>query len=465
MEELSILEAQQQMQTGSLSSEVLTGFYLKRIKRFDSELHSVIEVNPEALNIAKALDLERQAGHVRGALHGIPVLLKDNISTAQMQTTAGSLALEGHVATDDATLVKLLKQAGAVILGKTNMTEWANFMTTGMTNGYSSRGGQTINPYDANITTGGSSSGSGVAIAANFAMVAVGTETSGSILSPSNQNNLVGIKPTVGLISRNRIVPISSTQDTAGPMARTVMDAALLLEVLAGHDKSDPITLTAPKKVAYSQLERLDLQGLRLGIPKEVFWDFPSAAEKPVLEAALEVLKKLGATLVEANLPEAKTIADQGYAVLVQEFRRDLNKFLRTTKLKNLNTLIKTNDANPEQLLKFGQVLLNAAAGAVGTNGLEYAMARAADLKYAKGGLDAAFEQHNVDALVFPMYWGAKPGAKAGYPTVIVPAGFTEAGHPVGISFLGKAFSEKTLLEIAFAFEQATKHRKAPSLK
>ena len=413
--------------------------------------------------MARVTDAERKKGQVRSALHGIPILIKDNISTAdQMQTTAGSRALLGHIAQKDAEIVRRLHLAGAVILGKTNMTEWANFMSTNMPSGYSSRGGQTVNPYDSNLTPGGSSSGTGVAIAANFAVVGIGTETSGSILNPSNQNSLVGIKPTVGLVSRRGIIPISGTQDTAGPMTRTVQDAAILLQVMLGGDAQDGITKNQPKNFIIPKLKRLDLQGLRLGVPREVFWDFPSTFEQEVLEASLKVLRELGATVIERNLPEAKAASNLGYGVLIHEFKRDLNKYLRQTPIKNLANLIRFNDADPENMLRYGQVLLLAAQSSLGAKSLEYLRVRAEDLRLAKAGLDTALE--SVDALVFPTYWGSSVGAKAGYPTIIVPAGYTETGLPVGISFLGKAWSESQLLEIAYAFEQATLARVPPKL-
>jgi amidase len=459
MTELSILEAQKQLQNGEQTAIGLTQFYLERIKTLDPALRSVLELNPDALEIAAKLDQQK----TRGLLHGIPVLIKDNISTAdKLQTTAGSRALLGHIAKEDAEIVRRLREAGAIILGKTNMTEWANFMTTNMPSGYSSRGGQTVNPYDPNLTPGGSSSGTGVAIAAHFAVVGIGTETSGSILSPSNQNSLVGIKPTIGLVSRCGIIPISSTQDTAGPMTRTVQDAAVLLQVMLGRDPRDGITKTQPKNFIIPKLERLDLQGVRLGVPREVFWNFPSTFEQTVLEAALEVLPDLGATVIDTNLPEAKAASNLGYGVLIHEFKRDLNKYLRHTPIKNLANLIRFNDSDPQNLLRYGQVLLLAAQSSLGTKSLEYLRARAEDLRLAKAGLDAALQ--NVDALIFPSYWGSSLGAKAGYPTIIVPAGYTETGLPVGISFLGRAWSELQLLEIAYAFEQATLARVPPKL-
>ncbi len=459
--ELTIQGAQQQMQRGEQTALGLTKYYLERIEKFDPALKSVLEVNPEAQQIASELDAERQHGQTRGVLHGIPILIKDNVSTAdQMQTTAGSKALLGHIAFEDAEIVRRLRLAGAVILGKTNMTEWANFMTTNMPTGYSSRGGQTINPYDPNLMAGGSSSGTGVAIAANFALVGIGTETSGSILNPANQNSLVGIKPTVGLVSRRGIIPISSSQDTAGPMTRTVQDAALLLQAMLGRDTRDGITKTQPKNVAIPKLERLDLNGVRLGVPREMVWSHLKEPEQTVIEQSLEVLRELGATLVNTELPEAKAISELSYGVLIHEFKRDLNKYLRHTPLGNLANLIRFNDADPQTMLRYGQLLLLAAQSSLGTKSKEYQRARAEDIRLAKGGLDHVLQ--GVDALIYPMYYGAVVGAKAGYPSIIVPAGYNQKGQPVGITFLGSAWSEARLLEIAYAFEQATKARVAP---
>jgi amidase len=459
MTELSIFKAQRQLQSGEQTAVGLTEFYLDRIKKYDPALKSVLELNPDALEIAAQLDKQK----TRGLLHGIPVLIKDNLSTAdKLQTTAGSKALLGHIAKEDAEVVRRLRAAGAIILGKTNMTEWANFMSTNMPSGYSSRGGQTVNPYDPSLTPGGSSSGTGVAIAAHFAVVGIGTETSGSILSPSNQNSLVGIKPTIGLVSRCGIIPISSTQDTAGPMTRTVQDAAILLQVMLGQDTRDGITKTQSKNFTIPKLERLDLQGVRLGIPRDIFWNFPSTFEQTVLEGSLEVLRSIGATVTDTNLPEAKAASSLGYSVLIHEFKQDLNKYLRQTPIKNLANLIRFNDSDPQTMLRYGQILLLAAQSSLGKRSLEYQHARAEDLRLAKAGLDAALQ--NVDVLVFPTYWGSSLGAKAGYPTIIVPAGYTETGLPVGISFLGPAYSETRLLEVAYAFEQATLARVAPKL-
>lgn len=469
--EATLTQLQSYMQQGQLSAAELVGFYLSRIERFDPQLRSVIETNPQALEIAYALDQERQQQGPRGPLHGIPLLLKDNIATHDaMHTSAGSLALAHSMAPQDAFLVQRLRQAGAILLGKTNMTEWANFMTVGMKNGYSSRGGQTVNPYNPAFDTFGSSSGSGVATSANFAAAAIGTETSGSILSPSNQASLVGLKPTVGLVSRSGVVPISATQDTAGPMTRTVTDAALLLNTLAAPDPADAASQRSRGASDYTALLRPDaLKGVRLGVPREVFYQRPNAAELAVIEKALQILRELGAEVIDpTNIPTAAEVFTLDYTVLLYEFRRDLNRYLAwlgpQAPVKNLKEVIRFNEAHPESCLRYGQTLMLAAQSAAGPRSPAYRYAKARDAQVAKGGLDQTFKTHRLDALLFPLYWGASIGAKPGYPSLIVPAGFTTEGAPVGLSFLGKPWSEAQLLAYGYAFEQATLARKAPAI-
>ncbi|AEB11001.1 amidase [Marinithermus hydrothermalis] len=474
--ERSIPELQAAMQDGRLTALELTRYYLERIERYDRagpRLNSVLEVNPDALAQAQALDAERAARGPRGPLHGIPVLLKDNIDTAdRMHTSAGSLAMKDAIAPQDAFLVRKLRKAGAVLLGKTNMTEWANFMTVGMPPGYSSRGGQVVNPYGAAFHPGGSSAGSGVAPSANLAAAAVGTETQGSILNPASQNAIVGIKPTVGLVSRSGIIPISATQDTAGPMARTVTDAAILLSVLAGEDPKDPATQRRPKDLPQDYTAFLDpdgLKGARIGVPRAAFFEKPSAEARAVLEEAIQALRDLGATVIDpADLPTAHEVFALGIEVLLYEFKQELNRYFRTlgpnAPIHSLQELIRYNEAHPEEMLRYGQVLLLAAESAAGVESPTYRYHRAKDLEVCKGGLDATFAQHRLDALVFPMNWGASVGAKAGYPSLTVPAGYTPAGQPVGLTFLGPAWSEATLIRLAYAFEQGTHARKPPVL-
>ena len=469
--EVSIQQLQQQLERGAITSEALTQHHLERIARVDAgKLGSVRQTNPDALLIARELDAERSSGATRGALHGIPVLLKDNISTADgLETTAGSLTLQGCVAARDAFLVSKLREAGALIVGKTNMTEWANFTTTGMPNGYSSLGGQVKNPY-GDFDTGGSSSGSGASIAADLAVVAVGTETSGSILSPAVSNSLVGIKPTVGLVSRRGIIPIAASQDTAGPMTRCVADAAVLLSVMAGRDPLDSATKGSRGETDYTKfLEKDGLRGARIGVPRAHYWDLVTPDQRPILETALIALQDCGAVLIDAEIPTAKAVSDAGYAVLVYEFKRDLNKYLRHLKPpypQSLLEVIRANEANFATNLRYGQTLLLASQAASGTRGAYYQYARAEDIRLAKlEGIDATMQQHHLDAIFMPMYWGAQIGAKAGYPTITIPAGYDANGQPVGISLLGSAYSEGKLIQYGYAFEQATKARKAPKLE
>jgi amidase len=470
--EATVAQLQDQMERQKTSSEALTRFYLERIERLDkNKLNSVLETNPDAVKLARGLDEERARGATRGLLHGIPVLLKDNIDTAdRLHTTAGSLALKGSRASSDAALVTRLREAGAVILGKVNMTEWANFISTNMPNGFSSRGGQVKNPY-GEFDVGGSSSGSGVSVAANLCAVAVGTETSGSILSPSVNNSVVGIKPTLGLISRRGIVPIAASQDTAGPMARCVADAAALLTVLAARDSRDATTKGSRLEADYTAfLERDGLRGARLGIPRAYYWNFVKPEQKPVLEAAIQALKDCGAQVVDdADIDTAQAVADLGYAVLLYEFKRDLNKYLRTLEPRfprSLLEVIRLNEANPKTHLRYGQTLMLAAQATSGLNAEVYTYTRAEDVRLSRQkGIDATLKQHKLDALVMPMYWGAQIGAKAGYPTVTVPVGYAKTGQPVGVSFMGPAWSEGMLIRFAYALETAMNARKAPRLE
>jgi amidase len=468
--EASIAQLQALMISKKISSLELVKHYQDRISSLDKNaLNSVLEVNPDALKIAQKLDAERASGVSQGALHGIPILLKDNINTAdKLHTSAGSLALQQSRALEDAALVAKLRAAGAIVLGKTNMTEWANFISTNMPNGYSSKGGQVLNPYDKSFDTGGSSSGSGVAVAADLCAVAVGTETSGSILSPANNNSVVGIKPTVGLISRRGIIPIAASQDTAGPMARTVEDAAILLGAMTGFDTRDTATKGAKSLSDYTVfLEKDGLKGMRLGVPRAYFWQHIKEEQKPILEAALIALQDGGAVLIDpAEIDSAQTVADLSYTVLLYEFKRDLNKYLRTLAPefpRSLLEVIRYNENNHKKMLRYGQTLLLAAQSTSGVNADIYKFTRAEDLRLSRQrGIDATLKKHKLDALVMPMYWGAQIGAKAGYPSVCVPAGYASDGNPVGITFMGTAWSEPTLIRAAYAFEQLTKARKTP---
>ncbi|ADU28694.1 amidase family protein [Evansella cellulosilytica] len=467
----SLSEINHKLVREELTSRELVLMYLYRIATLDKDkINAIIEINPEALQTAEAMDKERAVKGPRGKLHGIPVLIKDNIATNdKMHTSAGSVALADSFALKDAFIVKKLREAGAIILGKTNMTEWANFMGENMPTGYSSRGGQVTNPYGSEFIVGGSSSGSGAAIAAGFATVAIGTETSGSILSPASQNSLVGIKPTVGLISRNGIIPISHTQDTAGPMTKTVEDAVLLLNGIVGVDENDPITKTNHKlqNIDFTTFLRSDgLKGAKIGIAREVYFDYLSEDKAKVINGAIEKIKTLGADVVDITIPSTKS--KWNIDVLKYEFKVGINTYLKefTTcaKISSLTDIISFNENNRDVMLKYGQKMLlesNATSGTLTEK--EYITSLEHDQYHAKdNGIDAALKE--VDAIVFPNNFGASIPAKAGYPSITIPAGFTDEGEPVGITFTSAAFSEGILLSFAYAYEQATKERKAPNI-
>ncbi|MBM7660441.1 amidase [Bacillus mesophilus] len=472
--EVTIDQIQEAMDKGDLTAKELVLLYLDRIATYNKAgigVNAVLEVNPDALQIAEALDQERKVSGPRGALHGVPVLLKDNIDTGdKLHTSAGSLALKDSYAYEDAFITQQLREAGAIILGKANMTEWANFMAENMPTGYSSRGGQVLNPYGpGKFEVGGSSAGSGAAIAANFAAVAIGTETSGSILSPASRNSLVGIKPTIGLVSRTGIIPIAHTQDTAGPMTRTVKDAAILLNVLAVPDESDSVTLKNSVNYDYTEFLVEDgLKGKRIGVATEVF-QYLSEEEKARMEEAVAVLKDLGATVIDSvTIPSSKEKWD--YNVLVYEFKTDLNAYLRnvdpTLGIRSLADVIRFNEENAEQTLKYGQKIMLEAEQTSGTlTEPEYLTSLEQDQYLStEQGIDAALEEHDLDAIVFPNNFGAGIPAKAGYPSVTVPAGYSSDNGPVGITFTGTAFSEPALIQMAYAFEQKTKLRVPPNL-
>jgi amidase len=468
---------QESMEAGELSARDLVLMYLHRISQYDKKgvkLNSVLEINPDAVFIAEALDLERKKSRSRGPLHGIPILLKDNIDTGDnMHTSAGSLALENHVADEDSTVASQLRAAGAIILGKTNMTEWANFMTENMPNGFSSRGGQVLNPYGpGKLDVGGSSSGSGAAIAAGFAAAAIGTETSGSILSPASSNSIVGIKPTVGLISRRGIIPISFSQDTAGPMTRTVSDAAIVLSALTGSDDKDPATMANPNPgLAYTSfLLKEGVNGMRIGVARDPYFTFLSDEEALVMEEAIASLRENGAVVVDSiDIPFAKEKWD--YHTLFYEFEPSLNAYLRGTGssvfVKSLKELIAFNEKDSARMQKHGQTVLKESEKFSGTlTEEEYILSREKDLyRTREAGIDAVMEEHQLDAILTPNNFGAGIPAKAGYPSITVPAGYTREGKPVGVTFTARAFEESALIQIGYGFEQATKHRKAPILQ
>lgn len=475
--EATVDQLQTAMESGELSSKQLVLYYLERIAKFDKQgpkINSIIEVNPDAIHIAEALDVERKQTGARGPLHGIPVVLKDNIDTHdKMHTSAGSVALANNYAQADSFVAAQLRKEGAVILGKSNLTEWANFMTKNMPNGFSSRGGQVLNPYGpGKFDTGGSSAGSGACVAANLATVAVGTETSGSILSPASSNSLVGIKPTVGLVSRSGIIPISHSQDTAGPMARTVTDAAILLGALTGVDEKDAATLTSVGKFHEDYTVFLDanaLKGARIGVVREPYYSWINDEQREIMEQAIAKLKEQGADVLdELTFPSSNEKFDIN--VMVYEFKSDLNHYLSKTNadvpVKSLADVIEFNKQHADVALKHEQTLLVQCEETSGTlTEPEYLESRIRDLRISQEqGIDALMHKHGLDALLFPANYGAGLPAKAGYPSVTVPGGYTPEGQPWGVTFTGMAYSEPTLIKLAYAYEQATLHRVPPKL-
>ncbi len=486
MNEQSVTKLQGAMTSGETTAHELVRRYLERVEEIDRQgpnLSAVIELNPDALGVAAALDEERRAGRVRGPLHGIPVMLKDNIDTADaMTTTAGSLALEGSRPRQDAFVAQRLREAGAVVLGKTNLSEWANFRSSRSSSGWSSRGGQTKNPYVLDRNPSGSSSGSAVAVAANLCAAAVGTETDGSIVSPAGACGVVGLKPTVGLVSRSGIIPISHSQDTAGPMTRCVADAAVLLGALAGHDPHDAAT-RGGKRVDYTTfLDLSGLEGARIGVVRNLF-GFHERVDA-MIEGSLSALREGGAELVDVELPSWSDYGDDEYTVLLYEFKHGLNAYLARlgpdAPLRSLEELIAYNLEHKQHVLRyFGQEHLLRAQEKGSLEDDAYLGALERSRRVAREeGIDAALAAHNLNALVAPTNgpaWtidlvngdralggSSSLAAIAGYPNITVPAGFVE-GLPVGLSFFGTAYQAPTLLKLAFAFEQATKVRRPPS--
>lgn len=488
LNEVTIEELQQKMQSGELTSKSITQWYLKRIEEIDKDgpkINSVIEVNPDAITIAEGLDSERKSGKVRGPLHGVPVLIKDNIDSAdKMMTTAGSLALAGNIASKDAFIVKLLRESGAVLLGKTNLSEFANFRSTHSTSAWSSRGGQTKCPYILNRNPSGSSAGSGSAPAANLCAAAIGTETDGSIVSPASVNGLVGIKPTVGLWSRSGIIPISATQDTAGPMTRTVADAAILLAAMAGIDETDTVTKQSKGKAQKDYTKFLDANGLkgkRLGIKKSFLKG--NADVVALLNKTIGLLKEKGATIVEVDVLKSLYSDGIGKAenmILHYEFKDGLNKYLSNAnaKVKSLKEVIAYNNENEAETMPFfkQETLVNSQKKG-GLDSKEYKNALAKSLS-SRQIINKLLKQHKLDAICGTTngpaccidivngdyYTGfslSSPAAVAGYPHITVPMGFIHE-LPIGFSFFGTAYSEPELITMAYAFEQATKIRRAP---
>jgi len=490
LEETTIATLLNDQESGRRTARSIVEQYLARIEAIDRSgptLRSVLEVNPEALAIADALDAERKTKGPRGPLHGVPILIKDNIDTAdRMTTSAGSLALEGSIAARDAFIVERMRAAGAIVLGKTNMSEWANLRGTHSTSGWSGRGGLVRNPYALDRNACGSSSGTGAAVAANLGAVGVGTETDGSILCPSSIGALVGIKPTVGLLSRSGIIPISSTQDTAGPMARTVEDAAILLQALAGSDPRDPATVNPRRRQEeyHAAFDVNGLQGARIGVPRAKFFGYSDGADA-IANAAIARLKELGAVIVDpADIPNAGTFDDDEMEVMLYEYKVGLNSYLGalgpSAKVHSLDDVIAFNEANRSRELQFfnQEYLLRAQKKGPPTD-KAYRDALAKNTRLSrKDGIDAVMDRLHLDALVAPTVGPAwltdlvtgdtvaggstGPAAVAGYPSITVPAGDV-FGLPVGLSFFGRAWSEALLIKLAYAYEQGTKHRHPPT--
>jgi amidase len=491
LDEVTISVLQAKMADKTYTSRSITELYLKRIAALDKkgpELNSVIELNPDALSMADAMDKERAAGKLRGPMHGIPILIKDNINTGdKMHTTAGALALADNIASKDAHIVKLLRESGAVLLGKTNLSEWANFRSSQSTSAWSSRGGQTKNPYILNRNPSGSSAGSGSAVAANLCAIAIGTETDGSIVSPSSVSGGVGIKPTVGLWSRTGIIPISKTQDTAGPMARNVSDAAILLGALAGADPLDSFTLEQTGKALKDYTQFLNPEGLkgkRLGLEKSAIKSGNTAAQA-LLQEAIALLRSKGATIVEVELlKELRSIGNAEFLVLLYEFKAGVNDYLShaNSAMKSLVDVIAFNKKNEDKAMPFfKQETLELAQSKGGLDSKEYLDA----LKKSNGSsrtiIDNILKKNQLDAIVGPTngfavcidlingdydngFSFSSPAAKAGYPHITVPMG---SWHdlPMGISFFGTAYTEPQLISMAYAYEQASKKRIAPTFK
>ena len=500
LHEATITELQARMEKGNNSSQEITAAYLDRIATFDGGLHSVLEANPDALTIAAELDDERRRSGPRGPLHGIPILLKDNIDTDdRMQTTAGSLALIGSRPAKDATVAARLRAAGAVILGKANLSEWANFRSSQSISGWSARGGQCQNPYRMGHNPCGSSSGSAVAVSANLAAAALGTETDGSIVCPSAICGIVGIKPTVGLVSRAGVIPIAHSQDTVGPMTRTVADGAAILGALVGLDPQDRATEASAERFTHDYTQFLDpdgLRGARIGVARERYFGYHTATDT-VMEQAIDALRDAGAVIVDpANIPTAQDdrVRESELTVLLYELKADMAGYLATRlpghadlpQSRTLADLMAFNRAYADlELELFGQELFEMAWQKGDLNDAAYRDALALGRRLAGAeGIDAVMDAHRLDALIAPTgapawandpthgdpthgdrYVGgsSRPAAVAGYPLITVPAGFVD-GLPVGITFMGRAWSEPTLIRLAYAYEQKTLARRAPKL-
>jgi amidase len=488
LEEITISELQAGYENGDFSIQDVTNAYLKRIEAIDQfgpQLNSMIYINPKAMDVARQLDEELQAGTKRGPLHGIPVVLKDNIDTYDMPTTAGANIMKGSVPDQDAFITQKLRDAGAIIIGKANLSEWANFHSSFSSSGWSALGGQTHNPYDLTRNPCGSSAGSGASASANLAVFAIGTETNGSITCPSSANGLVGIKPTVGLLSRSGIIPISHTQDTPGPMARTVEDAAIALGTMVGVDEADSKTTASEGNfhTDYTQFLNADgLEGKRIGL-----WTGSLGGHHRVdtlMHETVRLLEGRGASVIEIDRVSSENVGGDSFQVLLYEFKDGLNKYFASlgddAPVKNMADLVDSTLADSAEMKYFDHDLLITASEKGDLNSEEYAKALARMLKFTREeGIDKVMDENNLDAIIGPTggpAWktdltngdnfavsSSSPAARAGYPNITVPMGYID-GLPVGISFFGRAWSEPLLLEIAYGFEQATKVRKAPEL-
>lgn len=479
--ETDIASMQAALEEGLITSEEIVEIYLDRIHTYDSRINSILEINPEAIQIARALDEERREKGSRGNLHGIPILLKDNIDTGdRMHTSAGSIALANSFAATDSFAAAKLRGAGAIFLGKTNMSEWSNFMSSKMPAGYSSRGGLVRNPYGAELFISGSSSGSAAAIAANLAVASIGTETAGSIVGPACQNFLVGIKPTVGLVSRTGVIPISCSQDTPGPIARTVADAAIMLGALTGVDEKDKATLPSGQHALTDYTPFLDatfVQKARIGIPR-YYYEHLDEERLAIMEAAIATLQAEGATIIDHVTLHVEQ-NNWNNDVICYEFKQGLDQYLSqleaSVPIHSLQDLIEYNNQHADMALKYGQDTLIRSAE-INLTEEEYQQKKQKYSELAlQQGIDYVLEKYNLDALLVPGdVDGMYIAARLGYPLINVPAGYSKAGvidgdgdstkGPFGVIFSGKAYSEPTLIRLAYGFEQATKHRFPPQL-
>jgi len=489
LDEETIGSLREKLASGKYTSEQLVQLYLKRIETIDAtgpQLNSVIEINPDAISIAVKMDKEMKSGKSRGPLHGIPILIKDNIDTGdKMQTTAGALAMEGNIVTKDAFVVKKIREAGAIIIGKTNLSEWANFRSTQSCSGWSSRGGQTKNAYILDHNPCGSSAGSGAAVSANLCVVAVGTETDGSVVCPASVNGVVGIKPTVGLVSRSGIIPISKTQDTAGPMARTVTDAAILLGAMAAIDQDDSVTLESKGKAQKDYTTFLDidaLKGKRIGIEKKSQGN--NKYINALLDDAINLLKNQGAVIIEIDyLDKINALGQAEFEVLQYEFKDGVNKYLATAnaKVKTLKEVIAFNKNNEDKAMPyFKQETLESSDAKKGLDDKTYIDALAKSFTGSKNILNTVFKENQLDAIcgitmgpacsidmIYGDRWGyslTTPAAASGYPHITVPCGMVY-DLPVGLSFFATPYTEGKLIGLGFAYEQASKKRIKPALK